>query len=197
MRGNDRGWRFLDTSGVLIRSLPEVADAVERWHRDPELSDPTQVVRFDLVDNLQRIIRTDRAAAAVAERLEDRERVVLAALVGDLTGDHPPVELVASLANRLELETSDHDALLALTADRGLLRGVADRPTGLGEDSVLSLATHLGDGERVRGLYLLDLAAGPMEVPARDRLDTLLARVLNAVDEMGDRDEPGEFAASS
>ncbi len=193
MRGNDRGWRFLDTSGVLVRSLPEVAEAVERWHRDPELSDPTQVVRFDSVNALQRTIRHDRRAAAVAERLENRELLVLAALVADLTGEHPPVALVASLATRLELPADDHDALLALTGDRGLMRGSAERANGLGESSVLSLATHLGEPERVRGLYLLDLAEGPLEPPARERLDTLLGRVLSAVEDMGDRNEPSEF----
>ncbi|MBK5288547.1 MAG: cation:proton antiporter [Acidimicrobiia bacterium] len=194
MRGNDRGWRFLDTSGVLVRALPEVADAVERWHRDPELSDPTQVVRFDAVDTLQRIIREDRTAAAVAERLENRELLVLAALVSDLTGEHPPGALVAALADRLDLETHAHGALLALTADQGLLRGVASRANGLGETSVLSLGSHLGDPERVRGLYLLDLAEGPLEPAARDRLDTLLGRVLSAVEGIGERDEPNEFA---
>lgn len=192
-RGNDRGWRFLDTSGVLIRALPEVAAAVERWHRDPELSDPTQVVRFDTVDTLQRLIRNDRAAAAVAERLADRDRVVLAALVADLTGEHPPVQLVAALASRLDLESDDRDALIALTADRELMRGVAERPQGLGEASVLALATHLGEADRVRGLYLLDLAEGPLEAPDRERLDTLVGRVLSAIEDMGDRSEPTEF----
>ena len=193
IRGNDRGWRFLDTSGVLLRSLPEVAEAVHRWHRDPELIDPTQVVRFELVDALQQVIRHDPRASEVHARLGERDQLVLAALTTDLAGEHPPVQLVAALADRFGLEAAAHDELLALTSDHGLLRGVAGRADGLTEESTLAVASHLASPERVRALYLLDLAIDQLGAVARDRLDTLLERVLAALDGIGATDEPGAF----
>lgn len=181
VRGNDRGWRFLDTSGVLLRSLPEVADAVERWHRDPELTDPGRVVRFEHVDALQQLVTTDARAASVSHRLEHRDRVVLAALILDIAGERPPVALVGSLADRLGLDGRDRAAVLQLTSEQGLLRGVSGRPDGAGEASALALAMHLREPERVRSLYIVDLLVGPLAVVERDRLDTLLARVLGAI----------------
>ena len=193
VRGNDRGWRFLDTSGILLRSLPEVADAVHRWHRDPELIDPTQVVQFEMVDSLQQAIRRDRKAADVHSRLRGGDRLVLAALVNDLAGEHPPVQLVASLADRFGLDPAAHEELLALTSDHGVLRGVAGRADGLTEESALALASHLVSAERVRSRYLLDVAIGPLDPVARARLDSLLTRVLAALDGIGSADEPDAF----
>lgn len=194
VRGNDRGWRFLDTSGVLLRSLPEVAEAVNRWHRDPELIDPTRVVQFELVDSLQQLIKRDPRASEVHARLGQRDQLVLAALTIDLAGEHPPIQLVAALADRFGLDSAAHDELLALTSDHGLLRGVSGRADGLTEESALALASHLGRPERVRALYLLDLAIEPLGAVARDQLDTLLGRVLAALDGIEADHEPGAFA---
>ncbi len=193
LRGNDRGWRFLDTSGILVRALPEVAEAVDRWHRDPELIDPTQVVQFEMVDSLQQVIRRDRRAADVHSRIAQDDLLVLAALVTDLAGEHPPVQLVASLADRFGLDPAAHEELLALTSDHGLLRGVAGRADGLTEESALALAAHLVSAERTRLLYLLDISIGPLDPVARARLDSLLTRVLAALDGIGTADEPDAF----
>ncbi len=195
VRGNDRGWRFLDTSGVLIRALPEVAEAVERWHRDPELIDPGQVVRFETVDALHQLLRTDAVAVAVHGRLEHPDRLVLAALVLDVAGEHPPVALVEALADRLGLDDDDRDGVLVLTSEQGLLRGVSRRADAASEASTLSLAVHLSDPELVRALYLLDLLVGPLDAVDRDRLDTMVSRVLAAQDGIDRDDEPGAFAA--
>ena len=77
VRGNERGWRFLDTSGVLVRALPEVAEAVARRHRDPGVIDPNQVVRFETIEALQFMLRVDAEAVFVHARLAHRDRVVL------------------------------------------------------------------------------------------------------------------------
>ncbi|MEP6623322.1 MAG: cation:proton antiporter [Acidimicrobiia bacterium] len=184
VRGNDRGWRFLDTSGVLVRSLPEVAEAVDRWHRDPELVDPTRVVRFGTIDALQRLVQDDSGAAAVHSRLRHPDRVVLAALVIDLAGEHRPVELVRSLVERFDLDQQAHDELLVLSADHGVLRGISSRRDGLAEASVLGLTAHLASRDIARALYLLDLAIGSLSPVERDRIDTLVARVIATFDEL-------------
>jgi Kef-type K+ transport system membrane component KefB/predicted amino acid-binding ACT domain protein len=193
VRGNERGWRFLDTSGVLVRALPEVAAFVERRHRDPGLIDPNQVVRFETVEALQYELRVDRDAADVHRRLASPDRLVLAALVLDLTGERPPTNVVLALTERLGLDEEARGELLALVSDQGLLRGVSSLADGASETSALALASHLVDPERVRALYLLELASGPMEVVARDRLDILFGRVLAAQDGMERDAEPGAF----
>jgi Kef-type K+ transport system membrane component KefB len=193
VRGNERGWRFLDTSGVLVRSLPEVADAVARRHRDPGLIDPNQVVRFETIEALQYTLRVDAEAAAVHSRLAHRDRVVLAALVLDIAGERPPTTMVLALSERLGLDEEAGEEILALATDPGLLRGVSSRTDGASEESALALASHLVEPERVRALYLIELATADMDPVARDRLDTLVGRVLAAMEGM-DRDaEPGAF----
>ncbi len=193
LHGNERGWRFLDTSGILLRALPEVAAAVERRQRDPELIDPTHVVRFTTVEDLQDIVRTDRLAQEVHERLEHRDRLVLAALMSDVAGEKPPIALVRSLVDRLGLDDDAHDSLVTLVNDHGLLRGVSGRTESGSEESALAIASHLRDAEQARSLYLLDLALGPLDPVARERLDVLLARVLAAMDGIGQGEEPGAF----
>ena len=193
MRGNERGWRFLDTSGVLVRALPEVAEAVARRHRDPGVIDPNQVVRFETIEALQFMLRVDAEAAFVHARLAHRDRVVLAALVIDIAGEHPPTAMVLALAERLGLDEQAREEILALATEPGLLRGVSSRTDGASEASALALASHLVEPNRVRALYLLELATGPMDRVARDRLDTLVARVLVAMEGMERDAEPGAF----
>jgi [protein-PII] uridylyltransferase len=176
-----------------VRSLPEIAEAVERRHRDPGLIDPNLVVRFETVEMLQQELRVDQRAKDVDARLADPDLVVLAALVLDLAGERPPTAMVLALAERLGLADSQHEELLALVTDPGLLRGVSSRTDSASEESALALAAHLGHADRVRGLYLLDLASGPLDSVARDRLDTLFARVLAALDGSAPEDEPGAF----
>lgn len=195
IRGNDRGWRFLDASGVLVRALPEVAQAIDRWHRDPELADPGRVVRFETVDALHDLLDDDREAAATYQSLEHPARVVLAALVLDVAGEHPPTALVGALAERLRLHGAAQEAVARLTTEQGLLRGISARADGASEESALALALHLGDAESVRGLYLMDLVAGALDPVGRSRLDTLVARVLAAQEGLDTDAEPGAFAA--
>ena len=57
--GDARAWRFLETTGVLERTLPELADAVDRRRDDPFLLDPAQVLRFSLVERIREVVATD------------------------------------------------------------------------------------------------------------------------------------------
>ena len=60
--GDVRSWRFLETTGVLERALPELAEAVDRRRSDPFLLDPAQVLRFSLVDRIRELVAADDRA---------------------------------------------------------------------------------------------------------------------------------------
>jgi Kef-type K+ transport system membrane component KefB/predicted amino acid-binding ACT domain protein len=180
--GGVRSWRFLEASGVLERSLPELADAIKRRRADPFVLDPVHVLRFDLVDALRDVVTDDPRAAAAFERLRHPEQPMLAALVLAAAGDGgEPERLARQLADRLRLGVVAEEELLDLVADRALLRAAATRIEGLDEEPVLQLAGHLATPERTRALYLLSLALGELEPWERDRLDELVSRVLGVL----------------
>jgi Kef-type K+ transport system membrane component KefB len=182
--GSVRSWRFLEAAGVLERTLPDVADAVRKRRSDPFLLDPSNVHRFELVDALRDAVASDPRAATVFERLRYPEMPMLAALVLSLTRDGgDPVDLASRISDRLRLGARAEEALTVLVGNSWLLRAAATRLDGLDEEPVLTLATHLATPERARALYLVSLAMGELEVPERDRLDELLARVLGALDQ--------------
>ena len=189
--GSVRSWRFLEAAGVLERALPELATAVKRRQADPFVLDPSSVLRFELVDSLRELVTQDPMAATVFERLRYPEQPMLAALVLSVTGDSgDPAELASALANRLRLGVRAEEPLVALIRDHNLMRAAAARLDGLDEEPVLFLATHLETPERVRALYLVSLAMSDLESWERDRLDDLVARllqVLNRTDLTGRR----------
>jgi Kef-type K+ transport system membrane component KefB len=177
-----RSWRFLEASGVLERSLPELAEAVRRRRADPFVLDPAHVLRFDLVDALRDIVAADPRAAAAFERLRHPEQPMLATLVLAAAGDGgEPEALARRLADRLRLGVVAEEELVDLVADRGLMRAAATRLEGLDEEPVLQLAGHLATPERTRALYVLSLALGELETWERDRLDELVSRVLGVL----------------
>ena len=65
--GDVRAWRFLETTGVLERALPELAGAVNRRRNDPYLIDPSQVLSFTLVERIREVIATDPLVASSTE----------------------------------------------------------------------------------------------------------------------------------
>ena len=177
-----RSWRFLEASGVLERSLPELAEAIRRRRADPFVLDPANVLRFDLVDALRDIVAADPRAAAAFERLRHPEQPMLAALVLAAAGDGgEPEALARRLADRLRLGVVAEEELVDLVTDRGLMRAAATRLEGLDEEPVLQLAGHLATPERTRALYVLSLALGELETWERDRLDELVSRVLGVL----------------
>jgi Kef-type K+ transport system membrane component KefB len=182
--GSVRSWRFVEAAGVLERTLPEVAEAVRKRRNDPFLLDPTHLHRFELVDALRDAVTSDPRAATVFERLRYPEIPMLAALVLSLTRDGgDPIDLARRVSDRLRLGARAEEALTALVGNGWLMRAAATRLDGLDEEPVLTLATHLAAPERARALYLVSLAMGDLEVPERDRLDELLARVLGALNQ--------------
>ena len=50
VKGTSRSWRFLETTGLLERALPELADAVARRRADPFVLEPAHVLHFAVVE---------------------------------------------------------------------------------------------------------------------------------------------------
>ncbi|MFM8302713.1 MAG: cation:proton antiporter, partial [Actinomycetota bacterium] len=191
--GSVRSWRFLEVAGVLERALPELADAGRRRQADPFVLDPTRPHRFELVESLRDLVAEDPMAATVLERLRYPEQPMLAALVLSVADGGDPAGLARRLADRLRLGTAAEEPLVGLVTDANLMRAAARRLDGLDEEPVLVLATHLETPERVRALYLVSLALGPLEPWERPRLDDLLARLLQV---LGRPDLTGRRAGS-
>jgi Kef-type K+ transport system membrane component KefB len=186
LRGNERTWRFLETSGVLERALPELADAVHRRRADPYLLDTSQVLDFELVERIRGLATEDRVAGGELAQLEHPEWLLLAALILDSAGeDSEPVALARRLVQRLDLGAAAEQEIAMLVGESGLLRAAAGRVEGLDEESVLQLATHLERPERARALYLLSLALGPLEPVERSRLDELMFLVAATLEQPG------------
>src|SRR5262249_3420927 len=182
--GDARTWRFLETTGVLERALPELAEAVARRRADPFVVDPSHVLRFSLVDAIRELVATDERAAAQYVRLEHPEWLLLAALIFDTAGeDAPPVDLARRLAKRLDLGAAAEQEIALLVGDSGLLRAAAARVDGIDEERVFALATHLDRPERARALYLLTLALGGLEPWDRARVDELHDLVLAVLEQ--------------
>jgi len=182
--GDARTWRFLETTGVLERALPELAEAVNRRRDDPFLVDPSHVLRFSLVDAIRDLVADGGRAPAEYGRLEHPEWLLLAALILDAAGeDASPVDLARRLVKRLDLGAGAEQEIALLVGDSGLLRAAARRVDGLDEERVFALATHLDRPERVRALYLLTLALGGLEPVDRTRLDELVGLVLAVLEQ--------------
>ena len=179
-----RTWRFLETTGVLERALPELAEAVRRRRDDPFLIDPSHVLRFSLVDTIRDLVANNERAAAEYARLQHPEWLLLAALILDTAGeDAEPVDLARRLAGRLDLRAAAEQEIALLVGDSSLLRAAAQRVDGFDEERVFALATHLDRPERARALYLLTLALGGLEPWDRSRLDELHDLVLAALEQ--------------
>ena len=182
--GDDRTWRFLETTGVLERALPELAEAVRRRRDDPFLVDPSHVLRFSLVDSIRDLVATDGRAAAEYGKLQHPEWLLLAALILDAAGeDASPVDVARRLVKRLDLGAGAEQEIALLVGDSGLLRAAARRVDGLEEERVFALATHLDRPERVRALSVLTLALGELESWDRTRLDDLETLVLAVLEQ--------------
>ena len=181
--GNARSWRFLETTGVLERALPELARAMQRRRADPFELDPGHALRWSLLERLRELEGEDSVAASELAQLSHPERLLLAALILDAAGDPltPPVEAARRLVQRLGLGADAEQEVALLVSDSALLRTAAARADGLEEEPVLQLATHLDRPEHARALYLLSLALGDLEPWDRQRLDELHTLVQAAL----------------
>ncbi|MGQ0830615.1 MAG: cation:proton antiporter domain-containing protein [Microthrixaceae bacterium] len=153
--GNARSWRFLETSGVLRRALPELADALEQRARDPFSLDPLQGHRLGALER-RRLLHEDDPLAGEMRQLEHPDHLVLAVfLVEALKDQRDPLPVARATMARLALAEEDRRTVLRLVADRDLLWSASHQPGALGEEPVLALAAHLDSPETARQLYLL------------------------------------------
>jgi Kef-type K+ transport system membrane component KefB/predicted amino acid-binding ACT domain protein len=179
--GDPRSWRFLEVTGVLADALPEMSEALERRRHDATQLDPAGNLRWPLVE---RLVQPDNDTRLATEykRLDHPERVLLAALALDATDQGVDSSSIAmGLCARLGVSPEGDAAISDLVSKPELLRAAAARPTQLGQNHVLQLASHLGSEESVRASYVLGVVLGPMEQWEREALDELLDRLLPLV----------------
>ncbi len=168
-RGDPETWRVLAVSGVLHRSLPELAEVIE--HLDDEsLVDPLAAFRWNRVDQLR-------------ESGDPSSHVLVAALALDVVPDQASItiEIARATAERLGLRPGDIEGAVALVADAELLAGLARRSDGLEEEPVLELAAHIGSRAHLRDLAELS-KADVHEVWMSERITALVEVIHDAIE---------------
>jgi Kef-type K+ transport system membrane component KefB len=173
-RGNARSWRFLETSGVLDGTLPELAAALRSRREESSSLDPLDSHRALSMERL-RMLDADDPLGREIGALHHVDRLLVATFLADLLEDEPdPVEVARAVVGRLALGEDDRPAVLALVADRDLLWSAAHQPGAMGEERVLELAEHLDTPEQARSLFALSsLRGGDRERWEHQRLRAL------------------------
>ncbi len=178
-RGSPRSWRFLETTGLLERALPELAQAVERRRVDPLMLEAAHLLRFALVERVHLLEGTDAAAATQLAQLVHREWLLLAALILDAAGDDAePVPLARRLVHRLDLGAAAEEEIALLVGDPDLLHAAARRIDAFEEEKVVQIATHLDTPECARALFVLTIAREAVDSWERGRIDELFAQII-------------------
>ncbi len=155
-RGNARSWRFLLTTGLLARALPDVELALRERETDQVSLDASAAYRLSSIERVRTLDVDDPLALELGE-LDDVDAVLIALLAVDATdGASNRAGVAEATARRIGFDMSRVQRVRALAEDGdGLLWAAAHRPSGLSEVAVLPLATHLGTPERARGVYVL------------------------------------------
>jgi UTP:GlnB (protein PII) uridylyltransferase len=172
--GNARSWRFLETSTVLDRVLPELAEVLRKRNADRHEMDPTRAFRWSLLERLHELVRTDRSAASEFHRLGRSDLLLLATVAVDAApGRREAIKLGRRLSQRLGLGAAAEQQVALVCGDPGLLGAALSRPDVLDESTVLQLAAHTAKPDVARSLYLSSLARNDLETWQRYRLDEL------------------------
>jgi len=161
-----RAWRLLDVTGVLERTLPEVADAMRRRRADFTDLDPLGSLTFPTVQRLH-----DEADALT-------DHTVLATLAADVCRDD---DEVLALAQRLVDDTTAQQVATLVADAHLLLAGLRD-PGAFDETRVLQLATHLASTEHTRQATQVAHALGDLATRDREALDARVALVHAALE---------------
>lgn len=183
--GNERSWRFMEVTGLAGNLLPAVADAVHKRRRDPFDLDPAGALRWNLLEDLNDLVKEGRdPAVPVWDGLSCKHLVRLAALAREaFAGEPNPPEMAGDLAASIGLSGPDKDLVNFLVAERHLLVAAARRLAAGAEDSILELAAHAETAERAGALYMLAVAEDAIQPWERERLDELFELILRAFDQ--------------
>jgi Kef-type K+ transport system membrane component KefB/predicted amino acid-binding ACT domain protein len=192
--GTARSWRFLESSGVLHRLLPELAGALRDRERDPSSLDPLGGHHLVALERRRRL-HPDDPLAIELDQLVHGDRLLLAALLAEAFEQTPdPADAARRTLARMPLPEVDRESVLALVADQDLLWAASRQPRALDEGAVLPLAEHLDSPDQARSLYLLSaLRSDGRERWERQRLRTL-HELIQAV--LADESEAGTGARS-
>ena len=183
--GNARSWRFLESSGILARTIPEVATALRRKVDDQYSLDPLQSHRFAALERRRRLDPLDPLAHEL-DQLEHPDRLLLAAFLIEALESEPSSATRARAALlRLAISPEDREAVVALVEDRDLLWSAALQPGAMSEEQVLQLAAHLDTPEQARTLYLLSA----LRTEGRERWEVQRLRTLHELIQTVLRDE--------
>ncbi|MCB1039408.1 MAG: cation:proton antiporter [Acidimicrobiales bacterium] len=188
-RGTPRSWRFLESTGLLARALPELDGALGRRRADPLVLDLDAPYRFEALERLRRLTPGDPAVQQ-ARQLEHPLRMLVGALLAEaFDQDADPVGSARSFAQRIGMAPADVAGVAALVEDRHLLRAAARRTGALSEEHVQQLAGHLADAERARAAYVFALLSSDDYERWEDRrLAELHDLIQGALARAGDED---------
>ncbi len=154
-RGTPRSWRFLENTGVLARSLPELDAAIRHRRNDPLVLDLDAPYRFAALERLRHLAAGDPAVQE-ARLIEHPKRLLFAALLMEaLDAEKAPGDVARAIVERIGLEAADRAGVAELVDDRHLLWAAARRSGAFTEEHVRQLASHLTTPERARGTYVL------------------------------------------
>lgn len=166
-------WRLLEVTGLLERTLPEIAQAVQRRRADATDLDPLGALRLHVAERL------DDLAVEMGHPSDD---LVLAAVAADLCRDAAePHACSVRLLERL-VPTENAHQIAAIVDDARLLRASSGDPGGFDLREVLQLATHLAEPARVRDAYQLAMALGQLPAWHREALDQRHAVIQQLLD---------------
>jgi Kef-type K+ transport system membrane component KefB len=177
--GGVRSWRFLEVSGVLESTLPELHEALAKRTRDPFDLDPAGALRWDTLEDLKGLLGDEPYRTAWI-KVEKPQIVLLAALMATAFNGGGP-EVVSKLASHIGLGTDESELLEFLIRERRLLHAASARRSFGAEEFVLELATHIGSIPRGAALFLL-AAADVREPEHREALNELYQLLLTALE---------------
>lgn len=195
-RGNARSWRFLESTGILARALPELDRAIGERRSDPLVLDLDAPYRWRALERLRVLDATDPAVQE-ARRVEHPDRLLVAALLAEaFDGAVDPGASTRALLGRAGFDEGDRTAVAALVADRHLFWAAARRAGAFTEERVRQLAGHLATPDRARCSYVLAAldrdAHEPWEL---QRLVQLYDLVQDALGRLDPSDEARDLVA--
>lgn len=183
-KGNTRSWRFLQVTGLLDEWIPVLGAAAQSRRRDPFNLEPDSDLRWELLQDLQISVRKSNHIASNAgssgrlvgvwNRIEQQNIVSLAALaISAFNTTKDASSKTQELSRTLGLSARETDLLVYLVENRSLIPAAAKRFDMAVEESVLTLADHIGSREKADGLYVLAVAENAIEPWERAKLDEL------------------------